>query len=380
MNNNKQSTIHSSSQSVNPEFLQNWIELSKSAVEHNAGQFQEWLGPKTKITAVIKSNAYGHGLLEMAQLYDQCNLIAALCTINLTEAVKIRKHGIKKPIFVIGYLDADYDLILEHDIDVVMYDINIAHQLNEIGKKHNTKIKVHIKFDTGMSRLGILPDELDQFIKQIKTVSWISITGIFSHLAQGYDEHRTAEQEAIFAAATINNIATHLSNSHGSLVTKQSNYDFARIGIGLYGYVQRYSQDNQKKLQPVLSLKSRILQIKTVPAGTKIGYDGLFQATCTMTIATIGIGYHEGLDARLSNCGFVMINNQLARIIGRVCMNLTIIDISNIPNCLPGNIVTILGKENKNSISAYDWSEITKASVYNHLTKLSADLPRIIIP
>lgn len=363
---------------ANPEFLQNWIEISASAIEHNAAQFAQWLGPDTKIAGVIKSNAYGHGLIEIAQLYDRSNNIAALCTINLTEGISVRQAGIQKPIFVIGYLDAQYDLIVLHDIQVVVYDLEIARKLNVVGQKHQQKIQVHIKFDTGMSRLGIVAQDLDAFIDQIKILPWLSIVGIFSHLAQSYDQQRTDEQQTVFAAALDKNITTHLSNSHGSLTTGSKKYHFARIGIGLYGYLQKHTPQEQGKLRPVLSLKSRILQIKSVPAGTKIGYDGMFQATQPMTIATIAIGYHEGLDARLSNCGVVIINDQFAPIIGRICMNLTIIDISNISGCYTGQIVTILGKENKNSISVDDWSKLTGASAYNHLTKLSANLPKII--
>lgn len=369
------------------EFAQNWIELSASAVEHNASQFKEWLGRDTCIAAVIKSNAYGHGLVEIATLYEQCDNISALCVINLSEAVCIRKAHITKPIFVIGYLDASYDAIAQYDIQVVIYDFEIACQLNATGEKYKKNIDVHIKFDTGMSRLGIIASELDSFIKKLQTLPWISIVGIFSHLAESYNSNRTQQQESVFAtleALKLNgtlsrNSITHISNSHGSLTIQHQKYNFARIGIGLYGYLQKHSPEIQNKLRPVLSLKSRILQIKPVTAGTLIGYDGMFQAPTDMTVAIIAIGYYEGIDARLSNCGFVIVNGQFAPIIGRVCMNLTIIDISHIPHCSVGQTITILGKEGNSSISAYDWSAITKASVYNHLTKLSAVLPRIIV-
>ena len=373
---------------THPELLQNWIELSTSAVEHNARQFKEWLGMETQIAAVIKSNAYGHGIIEMATLYEQCDNIAALCVINLSEAVCVRQNHIKKPIFAIGYLDVSYDLIVEHDIQVVLYDLAIAHQLNEVGKKHQKQILVHIKFDTGMSRLGIIASELTGFIIEINKLEWLSIAGIFSHLAESYHLDRTHQQESVFAAIESlkadkiipYNVACHISNSHGSLTTNNKNYCFARIGIGLYGYLQKHSAEMQNKLIPVLSLKAKILQIKSVPAGTLIGYDGMFQAPRPMRIATIAIGYYEGLDARLSNCGQVIVNGQFAPIIGRICMNLTIIDISQNSACTVGQTVTILGKEGNISISACDWSAITKASVYNHLTKISAIVPKIIIP
>jgi alanine racemase len=374
-------------QAKNLKFFQNWIELDARAVEHNARQFKQWLGATTQIAGVIKSNAYGHGLIEIATLYEHCDNIAALCVINLTEAICIRQHNIKKPVFVIGYLDASYDAIAQYNIQVILYDLEIACKLNEIGKKHNTIIQVHIKFDTGMSRLGIIASELETFIIQLKNLPWISIAGIFSHFAESYNSNRTHQQESEFHAITglqanqllSQQTISHISNSHGSLTINHKAYSFARIGIGLFGYLQKHAPEIQNKLQPVLSLKTKILQIKSVITGTLVGYDGMFQAPTDMIIAIIAIGYYEGIDARLSNCGSVIINQQFAPIIGRVCMNLTIVDITNIPNCKTGQTVTVLGKEGNASISAYDWSAISKASVYNHLTKLSAFIPKIII-
>lgn len=374
-------------QARNSELFQNWIELDAHAVEHNAQQFKQWLGATTQIAGVIKSNAYGHGLIEMATLYEQCDSIAALCVINLSEAICIRQNNIKKPILVIGYLDASYDAIAQYNIQVALYDLVTAQELNEIGKKYNRLIQVHIKFDTGMSRLGVVASELDNFINKLKTLSWIAVAGIFSHFAESYNRDRTHQQESVFdlvanlkAKQILPQTAvSHISNSHGSLTINHKEYSFARIGIGLFGYLQKHSPEIQNKLKPVLSLKTKILQIKSVPAGALIGYDGMFQAPCDMTIAIIAIGYYEGIDARLSNCGSVIINQRLAPIVGRVCMNLTIVDITNIPDCKAGHIVTVLGKEGDISISAYDWSAISKASVYNHMTKLSAFIPKIII-
>lgn len=362
-----------------PDLLKNWVELSRSAALSNAQQFQQWLGPVTKISAVLKSNAYGHGLIAMGTLYDECDAVATLSVINLHEAVQLRQHGIKKNILVIGYLDGTYDLIITYNIQVVIYDIQVAQQLNEIGKQHNKKITVHIKLDTGMHRLGILPDNLDEFIQELKKLPFITMQGIFSHFAQSYVTATTHAQEDIFSLAAHYGLQTHISNSHGALTTNHKNYSFARIGIGLYGYLQKYSSDIQQMLKPVLSLKTRILQIKQIKAGSFVGYDATYQALTDITIAIIAIGYAEGLDARLSNCGSVIINNQLVPIIGRICMNLTIVNISSIQNCSVGQVVTVLGSDNNLSITAYDWSEITKASAYNHLTKLSSSLVKIIV-
>lgn len=364
---------------TSPDVLQNWVELRQSALESNARQFQAWLGPFTKISAVMKSNAYGHGLIAIGMMYDNCDTIASISVINLHEAVQLRTHGIKKPILVIGYLDAAYDLIVEHDIQVVIYDLSVAKKLDEIGKKYNKNIVVHVKFDSGMSRLGVIASELDAFIHNLSLLQFITIQGIFSHLAESNIASRTHQQELIFAQAVAKGFETHISNSHGSFTTYYKNYTFARIGIGLYGYLQKQSPEIQSRLQPVLSLKTRILQIKRVPAGASIGYDSTYTAATDMTIAIIAIGYTEGLDARLSNIGSVIIHDQFAPIVGRVCMNLTIVNISSIENCTVGQIVTVLGTEKNSSISAYDWSNLTKASTYNHLTKISTCLTRIIV-
>lgn len=384
MQNKIHNPIHISSNKFSAkqiEHMQNWIELDTTAVEQNAQQFKQWLDCTTKIAAVIKSNAYGHGIVEMAKIYNENKTISALCVINLTEAITIREQAcVTKPIFVIGYLDQNYDLIIKYDLQVIIYDFNIALELNEIGKKHQQKIQVHIKFDTGMHRLGVSAEELDFFIDSVQKLSWIKICGIFTHLAESYNLTRTTQQITVFEQAKKFNYQIHASNSHGALTTQTNNYNFARIGIGLFGYLQKGSQADQNKLRPILSLKTKILQIKSVSAGTAIGYDGMFQTPTDMIIATIAIGYHEGLDARLSNIGSVIINGQLAKIIGRICMNLTIVDITKIPDCSTGQIVTVLGKEGNTSISVYDWSALTKASVYNHLTKLSATIPKIVIP
>ena len=384
MNNSKdlnEKIFSNSSKPINStKYLKNWIELSASAIEHNAKQFKKWLGSSTEIAGVVKSNAYGHDIVQIATLYEKSQYIKSLCVISLSEAIQLRKHGITKPILIISYLDACYDLIAEHDIETVLYDLTIAHQLNEVGKKYNKKIIVHIKFDTGMSRLGVIDKNIDTFIKQVKELPYISIKGIFSHLAESYNKTTTHQQETVFHKAQLENLELHISNSHGAITTEYRNYNSARIGIGLYGYLQRHNKEMQSKLRPVLSLKTRILQIKQVQSGSFIGYDATYQAKHNMIIAIIAVGYAEGVEARLSNTGSVIINRKLAPIVGRVCMNLTIVDISSIPNCKTDQVVTVLGKEGNLSISVYDWSKITTESTYNLLAKLSTTIPKIIVP
>jgi alanine racemase len=362
-----------------PHHFQNWIELDFGALKQNIAQFKSWLPAQTGIAAVVKSNAYGHGLVEIGQLLERSDGIAALCVINVSEAIQLRKADITKRIWVIGYLDQPYEAIVEHRLEVIVYDYATVNQLNQTGAQLHCKIKVHVKFDTGMNRLGTKPEELDLFILYIQKLPWIEITAIFTHFAQSYNESVTHEQEEILQQAFSYGYPVHGSNSHGLLSAKYT-YDFARVGIGLYGYLARAPQTMQEQLKPILSLKTKILQIKKINTGDFVGYERLFQAPDPMTIAILAIGYYEGVDPLLAAQGQVLIAGRFARIIGRICMNLMIVDISEIPDCIAGQEVTILGKEGNRQISVHDWSRISHLSIYAHLIKLAPNSPKIIIP
>ena len=358
--------------------IKTWIELNSEALNHNVKQFQQWLVAPTNIAGVMKANAYGHGQREIALLYENNALVKSICTINLSEAVDARKNGFTKPILIFGYLDGDVEDVVAYKVEVALYDLEIAKKLNAIGEKFKTTIIVQIKVDTGMSRLGLMPDEVDLFVKKITAYKNISIKGIFSHLSQADDKKTTHNQERLFQKFCNKNSITHIASSHAAITTKYKNYNQARIGIGLYGYLPYHHQKIQKMLKPVLSLKAKIVQIKRIKAGDRISYNGTFQAKTNMKIATISIGYAEGVDTRLSNKFFVIINQKKAPIVGTVCMNLTSVDISNIENCKIDQDVTVIGKERNLEVTLSDWSSITKTSVYEHLTRLGSFLPRII--
>lgn len=356
-----------------------WIELNKKALIHNIMQYQAWLPNTTGIAGVLKSNAYGHGILEIARIYEQTPAITCLCVISLSEAITLREKNIKKPILILGYLDQDFSyLAMYPDIEVALYDLTIAQQLNEVGKKYNKQITVHIKIDTGLSRLGILLHKAHQFIEQVEKLPFIFIKGIFSHLSQGYDEKVTEQQEENLQGCNLKKYTAHIASSHASITTKY-NYSMARIGLGLYGYLPGNCIAMQQQLKPVLSLKSKIIHIKTIPAGSFVGYDQTYQAPQETTIAILAVGYAEGIDIRLSNKGFVLVHGRKAPILGKVSMNLTAVDISNISNCFVGQTITLLGQEKDCTITAYDWAHLTQSSVYERLTKLCPSLPRHVL-
>lgn len=356
-----------------------WIEINKSHLHHNIQQFWQWLEPNTSIAGVIKSNAYGHGIDLIASLYQQHKNISHICVVHTTEAVHLRNIGITKPIIVIGYCNSSLQEIIDHNIEIALYNLNFATKLNKIAQSNNHHIKVHIKIDTGLSRLGIMPHEVDTFITKMNNFSHLHIVSLFSHFSQGENKEITHQQEDIFQKHSLHKFPMHTSNSHGIMTTKYNNYTIARIGLGLYGYLPGHQKKIHQQLKPVLSIKTKILQIKSIQKNSFIGYDQTFQAPTDMKIAIIPFGYYEGFDVRLSNKGYVIINDQKASIVGKISMNLTIVDITHIQNCNLTTPVTILGQTQTISCWAYDWAKITESSPYELITKINQNIPRYIV-
>lgn len=356
-----------------------WIEINQSALHHNIKQFTQWLGPNTTIAGVVKSNAYGHGIKLIASLYDKHKDITHICVVTTSEGVMLRKSGIKKPIIVIGYCDTKIEDIVTYNLQMTIYNLNFAQELNQIAQKHDAIVTVHIKIDTGLSRLGIFPQEVQNFMHATIQMKSLSIGSLFSHFSQGENQKITHQQEDILMSINTQNIPLHAANSHASMTTKYKKYSIARIGLGLYGYLPGHDITIQKQLQPIMSLKTKIIHIKTIQQGQTIGYDQTFTAQKNMTIAIIPFGYFEGFNVRLSNKGHVIVNGQLAPICGRISMNLTVIDVSSISNCSEDTIVTILGAQQNQTYSAYDWAKITNSSPYELITKINQNIARYIV-
>lgn len=354
-----------------------WIEINRSHLEHNLAQYQIWLGNKTGIAPVIKANAYGHGLCEIASICDNSEFVQRLCVVNTQEALQLRKYGIKKSILVIGYTNSDLQEVVLNNIDISVYDMHTINQLQNTAARLQKTINVHLKVDTGLSRLGIFPKEVQTYITYIHNLSNLHLQGIWSHLSSGNDTEIVHEQEKIFAAVKQNNLQTHISNSHGSMQI-QNNYSFARIGSGIYGYLLTGNKQQQSVLKPVLSLKSTIIYIKTLPVGTHVGYQQGFTTTTPTTIAILGIGYYDGINSKLIHGGKVIIHGQYAPILS-INMNMTTVDISHIPQCKIQDTVILLGEEDNKKISGYSWQKVLNLNLRESLTKLESSIPRIII-
>jgi alanine racemase len=371
-----------------------WIEISISAFYHNIAHYKKVIG-SGHLAAVIKSNAYGHDQIVIARLCEQHADVAMLCVANLSEAVALRMQGIKKPILVLNTIDMDISYAAHHSIAIMCYEKEVLDYAHSVGKSLNIPILVHVKVDTGMARFGLLPEECIPFIHYARTLTHVVIDGIFTHFAQSQheDQHYTYEQHAIFqqllATLTTYGIACtyrHAANSAAATTLEPRLCNFFRIGIGLYGIwssaaTQQRTLDRYPNfsLKPVLTWKAIIMALRTIPAGSSVGYDRTYTTTRTTTSALLPIGYYEGYDRRLSNNGMLVVHGRLVPIIGRVCMNVIIADVTDLPFVKKGDHATILG----DMPGIHPWSMAQQTGSLNpreFIARLHGDIPRIMVP
>lgn len=370
-----------------------WIELSKAALEHNLKLYKSFIGNQTYLAAVVKSNAYGHGLLEIARLCQESSSVDWLCTAHLSDALILRNSGITKPLLVLTYIDVDPTLAALHSIDLVVFDHATLKMLSAIGTTINKQFNVHLKIDTGMSRLGVLPHEAAEFVLYALSLPHITVVGLCTHFAesaiadfsftlQQLDAFNTVLEELKQHAISIP--IRHTAKSSAITNIPMSNYNLVRLGAGMYGlWASEFTKNTAAEinpdfiLQPVMTWKTKVMALKKIPAGSFVGYDRTYQVSVDSTIAILPMGYYEGYDRRLMNKGIVRINNQNARVAGRICMNLTMVDVTHIPVEI-GDEVILLG--NYEHLTAQALAEKTGALNPREITtKIYPGLARVVV-
>lgn len=388
--------------------MQTVVEISQQAIIHNLKLFREIIGPKvgsryitTLLMPIIKSNAYGHGFDLMAKLCAQKGA-DWLGVVNVEEALRIRKLGIKLPVLVLSYYsDNEIEAAIKNNIDLVVYDLE---QVKKISKYQKSKpANVQIKIDTGTSRLGIKPNEALDFILKVAKFPNINIRGIFTHYADSESVSSDFMNQQTYILSDlalklekrgIKIPQIHAACSAGALRNKDSHLTMIRLGISLYGlwpseeiknYIQRIHP--KYKLKPALTWKTKIIQIKQIEQNETIGYNKTFWAKKKMKIAVIPVGYNEGFPRLLSNPspigkkygrGEVLIRGQRAPVVGRVCMNLTMIDISKIPGARVGDEVMIIGKQGPEEITSEEIAQKCGTINYEIVTRINSAIPRIL--
>jgi alanine racemase len=359
----------------------NQIEISRSALRHNYRLLKKRVQAGTRFLAMVKADAYGHGMLEASAAFQEegcCDFGVA----EVLEGVRLRESGIKGNIFVfLGFDSLNVALYFEHDLIPVIYDIYSAEILSAEAITQNRAIEVHVKVDCGMTRLGIFPEHFEEFVAVIKTMPGLKYGGYASHFprADESDSSYTAEQLLRFTAlrSSVDNIpgiVAHTANSAGVLYFPKSSCDMVRSGIALYGYYPDGKagivRETGERLIPAMTFKSRILQVKTVPAGTGVSYGHTYSTSHETKIAILPVGYEDGLSRNLSNRGEVLIRGKRAAILGRICMNLCMVDITDIESVRSGDDVVLMGTQAGETISGDDIAELTGSISYEVLCML----------
>jgi alanine racemase len=357
------------------------IYIDKSAILHNLQEYRQAY-PELEFAPVLKSNAYGHSLVSVARVLDSQKL-PFLIVDSYYEARLLRDNNIKSPILIIGYVEPN--IILRSRLSKISFCITSLEQLRQLAHS-NKPIELHLKIDTGMHRQGIMISELDEAIKIIKQNTNLKLQGIASHLADADNSKSKSVKKQLenweqiqnrLNQAFANIAYTHISATAGVIHTKSDNtHNLARLGLGLYGIS---IIDNPKiNLRPALSMQTIISGVKSIKKGDSVGYNNTFIATRDMLIATIPAGYAEGVDRRLSNVGQVEVNGILCPIVGRVSMNITTIDVSNIPQVKLGDSVTIISNDNNSPISVNNIAKTCNTIPYEILIHIPAHLRRVL--
>ncbi len=363
--------------------------IDLDAVRFNMESMHKHIREGTKITAVVKADAYGHGALRIAEVIEPLPYLWGFAVATVDEAKSLIKDGRKKPILILGIpFQESYPYIVEHQIRPAVCDFSMAKELSDIAVRKNKVCHVHIKIDTGMSRIGFLVNENSaEIIARIAALPNIDIEGIFTHFARADEKDKTFtdRQIALFCKMIfltelqgVKIPIHHCSNSAGILELPEANMDMVRAGITLYGlWPSDEVLKTQIELRPVMSLKSHISFIKTLEAGCPVSYGGTYVTAETSRIATIPVGYADGYARGLSNKGYVLVHGKKAPIRGRICMDQFMVDVSNIPEAKQGDVVTLLGCDGESCITMEELGELSGRFNYEFACLITDRVPRI---
>ena len=364
-----------------------WVEINKKALIHNIKAFRTLIGKKTLLMPVIKSNAYGHGIIEIGKICNKNKLIDRLCVAGLDEALMLRKSGVHKTIHILSFFEFDEKKIIyaiKNNIIFPLYTLEQATYLNKIGERCKQKCIVHLKIDTGTNRVGVKIDELPNFAAQLKKLSFIDTEGIWSHFSSSEENERATKdqyQTLLRAEKLINTFKIfptlkHLACSAASILYPYARLDAIRLGLSLYGLYPASKAKNKIDLIPVLNWKTKIIQVKKVKKGSKISYGQTYTMFHEGKIAVLPVGYFDGYDRAWSNKAEVVIQGKRCPVRGRICMNLMMVEVTKLKKCKVGEVVTLLGKD----ITADHLANLTSNTInYEITTHINPLLKRKLI-
>ncbi len=359
-----------------------WAEVDLSAIAHNVQVTRKVLKPGTKICAVVKADAYGHGAVPVATaaLAAGVNYLAVSMT---QEAIELREAGIMAPILILGTMTEEHEkALVDYNITQTVYDLSVAQELSAAALQENKIAKVHLAVDTGMNRIGCRPEEAADLAEAISKLPHVELEGMFSHFASAdeADKEFANRQYQKFMQALnaikergIHIPLVHIDNSAGITEMPGTECDMVRQGITLYGLWPSGDVLRSLDIRPALSLKAEVVFVKDVPAGEKIGYGCTYETKKPMKIATLPLGYADGFSRALSNKGYITIRGYKAPIVGRICMDQFMVDVSNVPDAHRGDEAIIFGP---GGVSLEQMAKWVNTIPYELMCLLSTRVPR----
>lgn len=370
--------------------LRTWIEIDKKAIAHNYRSFRALISPETKLMGVVKSNAYGHNLIEFAQELERLG-VDYLAVDSVVEGIALRREGVKSPILILGYILPEMiEKAVTNNLDITVSNFDYFREIQKLHLKK--KIKIHIKVDSGMHRHGFQEMDIKKVISEIRRVRQIEVVGLYTHFASAKDPafpKNTKNQIKIFKVwreafmkAGFKPLC-HACATSGTILFPEAHFDMVRIGIGLYGIwpsaeTKDFAQ-HKLSLLPVLSWKTIIGEINNIKKEEGIGYDFTEKLKRDSKVAVIPVGYWHGFPRALSGIGQVIVNGQKVKVLGRICMDIIMVDVTDIKKVKAGDEVTIIGQDGGEVITVDDIATQLSGSAYEFITRLNPLIKRIYL-
>jgi alanine racemase len=368
--------------------LRTWLEINNKSIAHNYKAFRATVSPKTKMLGVVKSNAYGHNIFEFSEELEKLG-IDYLAVDSVVEGIALRREGIKIPILILGYtLPEMLEKAVNNDLDITISNFDYFKQIKKL--KPSGPIKAHIKVDTGMHRHGFQIQDINKVIKILKNNTSIKTRGLYTHFANAKDPNNSSNTKKQIEIYNIwrdsfkesgFDVLCHACATSGLILFPEAHFDMVRVGIGMYGIwpsdeVKDFAK-NKFSLKPVLSWKTIVGEIKDLNCREGIGYDFTEKVKRKSRVAVLPVGYWHGYPRALSNIGQVLIKGKSAKVLGRICMDILMVDITDIKGVRIGDEVTIIGSSNKDQISIKDVADLIKVSPYELVTRINPLIKRI---
>ena len=370
-------------------YLRTWCEVNLRAIRENLRHIREKAGEGIKVMAVIKADGYGHGAVEVGKAV--CKDVDYFGVATIEEAVELRQAGIHVPVMVLGYTSpSQYPLNIRYDVEQTIYTMEMARGISEEAGRKGKTARVHIALDTGMTRIGVSPDERGQaFVQEVQALPHLEITGLFSHFSCADMEDKTySEQQMerfdhfvdLLEENQIHIPMKHLCNSAGIMEFDHHRFDMVRAGIILYGlYPSDEVDQGALALTPAMSWKSHVVNIMEPELHRGVSYGATYVTDRPCRIATVSIGYADGYPRSLSNKGWMLIRGRKAPIVGRVCMDQTMVDITDIPDVQMEDVVTLIGTDGEERISVEDMADLSGSFNYEFVCDVGQRVKRVYV-